>query len=107
MTDPIFDEMLQIANSIIDQMPPDVREALDEIVGSIARDLGESPEAWRGASRLALEVMRSIVESLDDDLSKLDSTGRFLLVFLVKFVGQPWAMKALEQIKAAKEAKRS
>jgi hypothetical protein len=101
--DQTFRDMLEASTDIVAQMPPEVREALDEIVGGVARSLGESPEAWRGAARMGLEVMRGIVEGVEK--TELDSTSRFLLVFLTKFVSQPWAMQALEQIKAqAQEA---
>jgi len=100
--DQTLSELIEVSEAVYGDMPPDVREALDEIIAGITRDLGESPEAWRGAARVVLEIMRGIIES--NSVMELDSTGRFMLLVLSRFVALPWANQALEAMRMAHEA---
>jgi hypothetical protein len=102
MKDPTLIELSEVAASIVAEMPDDVREALDNIVSGLARKLGESPEAWRGAAVMALEMMNGLIEG--NELGVRDNTSRFMLIMLTRFVSLPWAAQALEDMKAKAES---
>jgi len=106
MKDPTIVELSEASDAIVADMPPEIREALDSILDSIianmTRNLGESPEAWRGAALMALEVMHGILESME--MGIVDNTQRFMLLVLSRFVAQPWAAEQLEAMRAAHEA---
>jgi len=101
--DQTLNDLTACSDAIIADMPPEIREALDNIIAGMTRNLGESPEAWRGAALMALEIMHGIVESIE--MGIVDNTQRFMLLVLSRFVALPWASEQLEIMKATQEAR--
>jgi hypothetical protein len=97
MTDPTLTALRMVSDSIVDEMPPAVRESLDNIITTLARHLGESPEAWRGGALVALEMLHGIIESAETGIQ--DNTQRFMLLVLTRFISLPYAHQALESMK--------
>lgn len=72
---------------IADTVPVGLLKVLDEIVAELARELGESPEAWRGARAVAqnqAQVLRIALEADNVDPSKLLTVHTLVAALLIE-----------------------
>jgi len=77
----------RLADSYADY-EPEVREVLDRVIASLAGQLEESPEAWRGAEAMLALIGQAFVatsdsmESTDDALAIRKMLGGITAAFL-------------------------
>lgn len=91
----LMEGIARIHEIIVRVMPAEIRGYYDEIMRRIERDLGESPEAWRGAVLMAMEAIRCITVGEDANLVNSTPSERLIMLVCSGLVISPYA-KALE-----------
>ena len=82
---------------MVEAMTPQLRVSFDEIVARLMSGLGESPEAWRGAVLVLMDVLTGLsmahAECREEDFPP---ELHFLMLVVVHIVSSPWGMQGLE-----------
>ena len=70
-------------------MPPAIIEAVDSIVQGLISELGESPEAWRGAFE-AIDIMinRPLITYLSGDRDEMTNPDKAVITMMMTVLGQ-------------------
>lgn len=98
-------------DEIVADMPGPIRESYDQILLPLMADLGESPEAWRGAVRIGMEIMKGLSAESDEPIDELTQAqvnaarAQFVLILLIGLINTPWGRTALEANRNSGEAR--
>jgi hypothetical protein len=82
----------RLLDEMFHQLPEAVTTLTDELVNELAADLGESPEAWRGAVRMAREIGTGV----GVDPRPVNSEVAYIMLMLARFLTHPMAIATLE-----------
>jgi hypothetical protein len=88
---------------IVDEMPTPILESYNAIINGVAAMLGESPEAWRGAIALGMEVMKGLSSYHTEEPDATSPIDHFMMIVIIGLMDKPWGRKALDDLRGAQQ----
>jgi hypothetical protein len=87
-------------------MPPAITAIYRGILDPMISDLGESPEAWRGAIRIGMEILKGLSTEHERGANPItweEARGQFIIVIIVGLMNTPWGRQALDDMQGSSE----